>query len=147
MVVAAVENYMQIHIADGHKDVQNKGFAAHKAGAAHKVAVADIDRTDHTHLGVGHHCTLDPVVWGYPIDLLVLKDFQIGRIGDKVGEHHTLEEQEGEVLALDHSNQDLGCQNLLVEVDPMFVFEVAVVVVGAPAVLARIQRCKKAVDP
>jgi len=140
---------MQIHIAGGHKDVQNMVLVVHMAGAVHKVSVVVHKVTvvavhiGHTHLEVGRHCTLDPGVWGCPIDLLVLKDFHIGHIGGKVGEHHTLKEQEGEELALVHSNPFLDCQNLLAEVDPMFVFEV----VDAPVVVAQIQRCRRAEDP
>ena len=84
-VVAAAENYMQIHkAAVGHKDVQNKDLAAHTAAAVHRVMVVHKEmagHTDHSHLEVDHHCTLDLVVWGCPIDLLVLKDFHIGHIG------------------------------------------------------------------
>lgn len=141
---------MQIHkAAVGHKDVQNKDLAVHRAAAVHTVMVVHKEmagHTDHSPLEVDHHCTMDLVVWGCPIDLLVLKDFHIGHIGGTV-EHHTFEEQEGEVLAFDRSSPFQDGQNLLVEVGPRFFFEV-VGPVGAPvAVAARLQPCRRAEDP
>lgn len=154
-MVAAAENYMQIHkAAVGHKDVQNKDLAVHMAAAVHRVMVVHkemADHTDHSPLEVDHHCTLDLAVWGCPIDLLVLKDFHIGHIGG-TEEHHTLKEQEGEVLAFDRSSPFQDSQNLLVEVGPRFFFEVVGPVgasVGAPVavVAALLQQCRKAGDP
>ena len=114
-MAVVVVSYMQTHtvvVAD-HKDGQNKVLAVHKVVADHKVMAVHkgmADHTGHNPLVADHLDTWGLVGWGYPIDLLVSKDFHIGHIVG-IMEHRTLEEQEVEVLASDRSNPFHDSQN------------------------------------